>query len=77
MNQSAASKILGIKIPVLATAEVHVLAPLIGCALKMEVSVPHVNGMDLIHLAMVPLDVGPFSFVVSKRPWASLLNQHS
>ena len=57
------------KIPASTAAEV--LTPLMECALKMEVSIPALDRMVLIHLAMVALDARPCGFVDGKKTVAS------
>ena len=42
-------------------------APLIDCALKIEVSIPDLDSTVLIHLAIVALDAGPCGFVEVKK----------
>ena len=53
----------------------EVLASLMECALKMEVSMPTLDRMVLIHLAMVALDAGPCGFVDDRKLWPPQLNQ--
>ena len=53
------------EIPASAAADVD--APLIECALKIEVSIPDLDSTVLIHLAIVALDAGPCGFVEVKK----------
>ena len=54
-----------------ASTAAEVLAPLMECALKMEVSIPALDRMVLIHLAIVALDAHPCGFVDDKKTAAS------
>ena len=63
------------EIPASTAAEVHVLVPLMKCALRMEVSVPALDRMVLIHLAMVAQYARPCGYVNDKKLWPPQLNQ--
>ena len=69
MDKSATSKISGRKNLLLLLAKVLVL--LMESALKMEVSIPALDRMVLIHPAMVELDARRCGFVNNKNTAAS------
>lgn len=50
-----------------ASAAADVEAPLIECALKMDVSIPDLDSTVLIHLAIVAPVAGPYGFVDVKN----------
>ena len=60
-DQSAASRISGMEIPVSAAADVY--APLIEWALNIVVSMPALDSTVFIHLATMALVAGPYGFV--------------
>ena len=61
LEQSTASKVSGVEMCAYSSADI--LAPLMECVLKIEVSIPALKRTDLIHLAIVGLDAGPCGFV--------------